>query len=82
MEILRRLPFRDTPHAIEVAGENVPIRAYQIVVWVSLSAGNELIATGQVLPSCFPSPFAWKSLKALRYTPQMSGALRDLRCSE
>lgn len=43
MQIFRRLPFRDAPHTIEVAGEDVPIRAYQIVVWVSLSPG-ELLA--------------------------------------
>lgn len=37
MHILRRLPFEEGPSAVAVAGEIVPVRAYQIIVWVSLS---------------------------------------------
>ena len=36
MQILRQLPFRDTAHSLDVAGETVTIRPFQIVVWVSL----------------------------------------------
>jgi len=36
MHVLRQLPFRDAPYTIEVAGEQIIIRGYKIVVWVSL----------------------------------------------
>ncbi len=42
MHILRQLPFRDHPYTVDVAGENVLVRAYQILVWVSLSAQPKL----------------------------------------
>jgi hypothetical protein len=42
MNILRRWPFLDTPSAVDVAGERIVIRAYQIVVWVSLSLDETL----------------------------------------
>jgi hypothetical protein len=36
MQILRQLPFRDVPTSVVVAADPVPLRAYQIPVWVSL----------------------------------------------
>ncbi len=42
MHVLRQLPFCDTPYTVPVAGEDVAIRAFQIVVWLSLNAGDVL----------------------------------------
>lgn len=42
MHILRQLPFHDATSDIEVAGEVVPVRPYQVVVWVSLSVRDVL----------------------------------------
>jgi hypothetical protein len=36
IHVLRNLPFSDRPTSVTVAGEIIPVRAYQIVVWVSL----------------------------------------------
>lgn len=41
MHVLRRLPVTATPTTVTVAGESVAVRAYQIIVWVSLTAGEE-----------------------------------------
>lgn len=38
--VLRDLPFRDTASDIEVGEQRVLVRPYQIVVWVSVSAGE------------------------------------------
>jgi hypothetical protein len=43
MNILRRLPFAEVPSSIEVAGEIIAVRAYQVIVWVSLTE-DEAIA--------------------------------------
>jgi hypothetical protein len=40
--ILRRLPVGETSSAVEMAGETVPVRAYQIILWVSLAVGETL----------------------------------------
>lgn len=51
MQILRRLPFGETPSAVDVAGETVPVRAYQIILWVSLATGETLApAKGRLIP--------------------------------
>lgn len=39
---MRQLPFRDSASLVEVAGESVSIRAYQIIVRVSLSVSEVL----------------------------------------
>lgn len=36
-QILRRLPFKDVGGELEVHGEKVLVRPYQIIVWVSVS---------------------------------------------
>jgi hypothetical protein len=41
-QILRCLPFGEAPSAVEVVGETVPVRSYQIIVWVSLAIGETL----------------------------------------
>lgn len=51
MQILRQLPFRDSAFTVEVAGETVPIRAYQIVVWVSVSPGEALARGAPTFPA-------------------------------
>lgn len=38
ISILRRLPIAVSPSSVEVAGEIVALRPYQIIVWVSLTA--------------------------------------------
>lgn len=40
--VLRYLPFSDAPASVAVGGEQVPIRAYQIIVWMSLTVRDEL----------------------------------------
>lgn len=42
MHVLRQLPFRDVAQTLEVAGEQVIVRGYQITVWVSLSSADTL----------------------------------------
>ena len=50
MQILRRLPFRDSASTVEIAGEILPIRAYQIVVWIGLSV-RETLEIAQPFPA-------------------------------
>src|SRR5947209_11049540 len=40
MNILRQLPFSEISTSVEVAGEKVAVRPYQIIVWVSLTAAD------------------------------------------
>jgi hypothetical protein len=42
MHVLRQLPFHDSAAAVTVAGERVPVRAFQILVWVTLGAEETL----------------------------------------
>jgi hypothetical protein len=42
VHILRALPFRETPSTVDVAGQTIAVRAYQVIVWVSLSVGAAL----------------------------------------
>lgn len=49
-QILRNLPIDDMPTTVSVGDEVVLIRAYQIIVWVSLAAGDQP-ASGQVFPA-------------------------------
>jgi hypothetical protein len=51
MYILRQLPFRDAMFWVEVAGESIAIRAYQIVIWVSLSPGDSFEAASPRFPA-------------------------------
>jgi hypothetical protein len=51
VQILRRLPFRDVPSTVEVVGETVEVRAYQIIVWVSLGVGGVLGAEAPRFPA-------------------------------
>lgn len=51
MYILRQLPFQDSVSFVEVYGEAVAIRAYQIIVWVSLSISEILDGDAP----CFPA---------------------------
>lgn len=53
MQILRRLPFSEAPSSVEVAGESVAIRAYQIIVWVSLSVEDVLADEAAKFPAVF-----------------------------
>ena len=48
MDVLRKLPFSDKASSVDVSSETVLIRAYQIIVWVSLAVEN-------VLSSPFPA---------------------------
>jgi hypothetical protein len=41
--ILRRVPIFEQPSEVLVADERVPIKPYQIIVWVSLSPQNVLV---------------------------------------
>ncbi len=43
-QVLRRLPFFEMPTTVDVAGQSVAVRAYQIIVWVSLS-NEDLLAS-------------------------------------
>jgi hypothetical protein len=38
MSIVRRSPFFDVPTNVEVRGQSVLVRPFQLVVWVSLQA--------------------------------------------
>lgn len=40
--VIRRCPFYDIATQVEVAGEKVDIRPYQIILWVSLRSGVSL----------------------------------------
>jgi hypothetical protein len=51
MYILRQLPFRDAASFVEVAGEPIAIRPYQIIVWVSLSVSEVLDADAPRFPA-------------------------------
>ncbi len=51
MHVLRQLPFRASPHTVEVAEEEVRVRAYQIVVWVSLSIQDVLAKDARRFPA-------------------------------
>ena len=51
MHILRRLPVREAPDALDVGGEAIPVRAYQIIVWVSLSVEDTLAADASRFPA-------------------------------
>jgi hypothetical protein len=42
VRILRNLPFLDVPSWVTVAGERLDVRAYQIIVWVTVSVGDAL----------------------------------------
>src|SRR5436309_2488755 len=50
MQILRKLPFSDVSHTLQFAG-GVVVRPYQIVVWVSLSAGDALEPDARRFPA-------------------------------
>ncbi len=39
--ILRRLPFFEGPTAVVVAGNRIPIKPYQIIVWVSVATRRQ-----------------------------------------
>lgn len=49
--ILRHLPFSDGPSTLEIAGETIPIRARQIIVWVSLSIEEVLAKDAPRFPA-------------------------------
>lgn len=51
MHILRQLPFRDVEYTVAVAGQSVRIRAYQVLVWVSLSAHDVLAKDVRQFPA-------------------------------
>jgi hypothetical protein len=51
MNILRQLPFAEVPSSIEVAGETIAVRAYQIIVWVSLTADEAHSASAPHFPA-------------------------------
>ena len=51
MHILRSLPFLDTPSAVDVSGETVPVRAYQIIVHVSIGSDNILLPNAPIFPA-------------------------------
>jgi hypothetical protein len=51
VNILRQLPFQGVATSVEVAGESHGVRAYQIVVWISLGAGDVLHRDAP----CFPA---------------------------
>jgi hypothetical protein len=51
VEILRQLPFQDARSSVHVAGEVVAIRAYQIVIWMSLSQGDSLAPDARRFPA-------------------------------
>src|SRR5262249_38601609 len=51
MYVLRQLPFSDAPYTVPVAGEEVAIRAYQIVVWLSLGARDVLEKDAKRFPA-------------------------------
>src|SRR5262249_32859866 len=51
MQVLRRLPFRDVPYTVAGSGEDVPIRPYQVVVWVSLGVGGALEKDARRFPA-------------------------------
>jgi len=51
MQILRQLPFRDTPSTVEVAGEVVSVKPYQVIVWVSLSIRETLEREAPIFPA-------------------------------
>ncbi len=51
MYIIRQLPFSETSSAVRVAGEDVAVRSYQIVVWLSISAGETLPADALMFPA-------------------------------
>src|SRR2546430_2455843 len=55
MHILRQLPFREDSHTIDFGGEVVPIRAYQIIVWVSLSVQDTLDKGARRFPAVLDS---------------------------
>jgi hypothetical protein len=48
MYVLRRLPVAEAPSTVAVAGQAIPVRAYQIIVWVSLSV-EEALGTRPVI---------------------------------
>ena len=41
--VLRRLPFFETPTTVSVRSEQLTIKPYQIIVWVSLAAKDQAI---------------------------------------
>lgn len=51
MQILRRLPFGESPSTVQVAGEVVLVRSYQIVVWVSLGVDESIAASAPRFPA-------------------------------
>jgi len=51
MYILRQLPFLDPVSFVEVSGESVAIRGYQVIVWVSLSISEVLDGDASRFPA-------------------------------
>jgi hypothetical protein len=51
VQILRDLPFLDVPSSVTLAGERVDVRAYQIIVWVSVSVGDAPDPDAQRFPA-------------------------------
>src|SRR3954447_25179952 len=51
MHVLRRMPFGETPASVVVAGEVVPVRAYQIILRVTLAVGETLAKDAPAFPA-------------------------------
>lgn len=51
MYILRQFPFQDKPTTVKMNGETILIRPFQIILWVSLGLGKNLVQISR----CFPA---------------------------
>ena len=51
MQALRKLPFFDRPTVIKIADTTIPIRPYQIIVWISLGSNDSLEADAARFPA-------------------------------
>ncbi len=82
VHILRQLPFLDAASTIEVGGESVAIRAYQIVVWVSLSVSEVLEVQAPRFPAILDTGhnhnFSIREKQFVKWTRISLGALTRL----
>jgi hypothetical protein len=74
--IIDRCPFYDTETAVETPSGPMPVRAYQIIVWVSLSLGSRLSRPfPAVLDTGHSHNFSMKEDQLENWTGWKSGAM-------
>jgi hypothetical protein len=88
--ILRQLPFFREPTQIRIAGGSVSVKAYQIIVWISIteSTQSELRATTPRLPAILDTGHTHnfsiredQLMQLARISPRLLPPLRRVRVS-